>query len=756
MLKDEDGQEMRLDDPAILLELLENEEDPEMKKYLKKQLKKSKKGKRKGPKKEKVDPGYSEFNEDAFMEDDGFGWTQKDAVKKLYQPKSLRPAAADGDEEMAEIHETEEENKLRLAREAGEDVAPSNAPVGDDDFGPTLPATGIAPRPEAGAIPGGSKLKPVLDDEVVEARLRQKALERAIQERLDKRLMRQKRIEVRLAGWIGKQRALKDEARTIAEERLLRAQEITEALAPEVEAQNKQTIKNRNQIVQEVREKLRREITDEVRREIEDEENRRQRASEKAPEAPKVPAAVMDAIQMSDAWEQFWRRYKSQLVDWKHWNEEMEEYHKQAAGWYFTQGFIQSQVSNNVPAAPDDKAENEPAEETMPLDPTEPPPPSSQLSKAPVLNNAENGEPPPPPTHAPEEEEDDDADNEDETGDEFQKKIRKKKTRYQQKMDRYEALLQDPIFDPENCKPKMQPWGAKDGEIRSMPGEVSSFALAPDGAKFVPKTTAMDAGEKAKLERMQKMLAVVRGPEALKKATYGTNYLPTQDDALQFIKLERFRRDRHRFRSSDLDSETESSEEDEAQTSRERGAKLPPWMAKSATAETVSTATTFSTRQTKVTTDVNQPGEMENPAGEALPMSSSSESEEDEERAAKIRAMAAKFNPTSIYGDTPVEKKVDEKEDEDESFSFGFLAGKKKEEKGEIAKGKQLYNREDRTPKYLPEESGLDGPGIHKEGPLKGLSKYWSQQHGLRQRPKESNKPQFVEVPVEHIPPSQR
>ena len=159
---------------------------------------------------------------------------------------------------------------------------------------------------------------------------------------------------------------------------------------------------------------------------------------------------------------------------------------------------------------------------------------------------------------------------------------------------------------------------------------------------------------------------------------------------------------------------------------------------------------------------------MENPAGEALPMSSSSESEEDEERAAKIRAMAAKFNPASIYGDTDTsfgekkadEKKVEDKDDEEESFSFGFLAGQKKDEAtteaGKPAKKKQLYNREDRIPKYLPEESGLEGPGIHKDGPLKGLPKFWQQQSGLRQRPKESNKPQFVEVSVDHVPPSQR
>ena len=50
--------------------------------------------------------------------------------------------------------------------------------------------------------------------------------------------MRQKRIEVRLASWIGKQQSLKNEAKQIAEERLQRAQEITEAMAPGVAKEN--------------------------------------------------------------------------------------------------------------------------------------------------------------------------------------------------------------------------------------------------------------------------------------------------------------------------------------------------------------------------------------------------------------------------------------------------------------------------------------------------------------------------------------
>lgn len=154
----------------------------------------------------------------------------------------------------------------------------------------------------------------------------------------------------------------------------------------------------------------------------------------------------------------------------------------------------------------------------------------------------------------------------------------------------------------------MQPWGAKDGDVRSTPGQgAQGIQMVADGAKFIPKNTAMDSGERAKLDRMKKMLAVVRGPDILRNATYGTNYLPTQDDALQFIKLERFRRDRHRMRSSDLDSETESSEDEKEEpgSSRERGARLPPWMAKS-TVEADITATT--TKPTTTATDVNQPG----------------------------------------------------------------------------------------------------------------------------------------------------
>lgn len=498
-----------------------------------------------------------------------------------------------------------------------------------------------------------------------------------------------------------------------------------------------------------------------------EEEDRIQRKAEKAPEAPKVPAAVMDAIQMSDAWEQFWRRYKSQLVDWKHWSEEMEDYHKQAAGWYFTQGFIQSQVANTVPAAPDEDPENMATEEelTMEIDPTAPPPPSSQVTAKPKIIGQEeeekDEEPPPAPSHKPE----DEADDEDFEGDAFQKKIRRKKK--MTKMDRYEALLKDPIFDPNKTKPKMQPWGQMDGEIRAQPGQNqgTGIEMAPEGATFMPKSSAMDAVEKAKLDRMKRMLAVVRGPKAMANATYGTNYLPTQDDALQFIKLERFRRDRHRFRSSDHDSETASSDDDaekEAGTSKERGAKLPAWMRVGKTELEIhgEPATNTNTRPTTKFTNVNQPGEMVNPAGEALPISSSSESEEDEERAAKMRAMAARFNPSAIY-DTPAEKTDKEKdtkkvEGDDASFSFGFLDGENKNKDTTLAQKPKLYNREGKTPKYVPEEGGPEGPGIHKDGPLKGLPKFWQQQSGLRQRPKEANKPQFVEISEEYIAPSQK
>ena len=187
-----------MDDPELLAALLEEEDDEEMKAYIAKQKKKSKKKKKtKKVKREEVDPSYEEdINPDNFMDEDGFGWKKKDANKKLFQPKS-------GSEALQSMPETEEEKSRRLAREAGEEIAPADVPVPEDDFGPTLPETGIPARAETGAIPGGSKLKPIEDDDVIEARLRQKALEKAIQDRLDKRLMRQKRIEVRLASWIG-------------------------------------------------------------------------------------------------------------------------------------------------------------------------------------------------------------------------------------------------------------------------------------------------------------------------------------------------------------------------------------------------------------------------------------------------------------------------------------------------------------------------------------------------------------------------
>ena len=757
VLLDENGQPLTMDDPELLAALLEEEDDEEMKAYIAKQKKKSKKKKKtKKVKREEVDPSYEEdINPDNFMDEDGFGWKKKDANKKLFKPKSAGEA-------LQSMPETEEEKTLRLAREAGEEIAPADVPVPEDDFGPTLPETGIPARAETGAIPGGSKLKPIEDDDVIEARLRQKALEKAIQDRLDKRLMRQKRIEVRLASWIGKQQSLKNEAKQIAEERLQRAQEITEAMAPGVAKENEAIMKNRNQIVAEVRDRLREEVSNEVRREIEEEENRKMRRNEKAPEAPKVPAAVMDAIQMSDAWEQFWRRYKAQLQDWSHWDEEQEEYHKQAAGWYFTQGFIQSQVVNNAPKAPDEDPSNvyDPNAEAE-VDPNKVE--AATTSSAPVKATSDGVIPPPAPKHSVEEEE-------------RLEKLEKKKTK---KLQKYDELLKDPIFDP-NQKPKYMPWGARDGEVRVQPGYVpAGIAEAPQGATFAPKS-AIEDKEKVKLDRMKKMLAIVRGPEKMKSATYGTSYLPTQDDALQFIKLERFRRDRHRMRSSDQDSETDTEDEDEKEP-RQRGARSLPYMPKMqyGGTEDITTTTTMDTSQA---TNVNQPGEMINPAGEALQVSSSdsSDSETEEQKERRLK-MAAKFNPAHIYGESTVQKpaapasedpnqpgpsssghatgqkKVEIRRfdgrtettmvseggaGDSEAFSFDFLGG----EDHTKTKPKKLYDRSSKVPKYLPQDDAQKGPGFHKEGPLKGLPKHWKQEQGLRQRPREDRKPQFVEV----------
>merc|ERR1712183_113464 len=136
----------------------------------KKKSKKKKKGRK--IKKEDVDPSYEEeLNPDNFMDEDGFGWQKKDANKKIFKPKSVTEA-------LDAMPETEEEKSRRLAREAGEEIAPADVPVGEDDFGPTLPESGIPERAQTGAIPGGSKLKPIEDDDVIEARLRQKALEK--------------------------------------------------------------------------------------------------------------------------------------------------------------------------------------------------------------------------------------------------------------------------------------------------------------------------------------------------------------------------------------------------------------------------------------------------------------------------------------------------------------------------------------------------------------------------------------------------
>lgn len=776
IVTDENGVPMTLDSLADLLGD-EDLEDEEMKAYLEKKKKKAKKKKK--IKKEKKDPQYDEFDPSQFAEDGDFGWAKKDANQKQFKPGKLRKT---GDSSMevdgeAVIDETEEEAARRKAREAGEELAPADAPVVDEDFGPTLPATGIPARAETGAIPGGSKLKPIEDDEVIEERLRQKQLQKAIQERLDRRLQRQKRIEVRLSTWINKQQSLKNEAKQIAEERIQRAQEITEAMAPGIHAQNEEYMKKRADIVAEVRNKLRQEVSDEVRREIEEEENRKIRRTEKAPEAPKVPAAVMDAIQMSDAWEQFWRRYKSQLQNWSHWDEEQEEYHKQAAGWYFTQGFIQSQVQSNVPAAPSDDpskavddpdahaAENVTGETTIDAKMVS----SATIGSAPIMAGEEKVPDAPavpgvnvpaPPTHTLEEEE----------------RIEKLENKKKKKLDRYDELLKDPIFNPKQ-DPVYQPWGAKDGEIRAQPGLVAAgITAAPDGASFAPKASAMTDTEKAKLSRMQRMLATVRGPQAMRQQTVGTTFLPTQSDALQFIQLERFRRDRHRFRSSDHDSETES--EDEAP--RERGAKNLPYLPQMqyGGSETLTQASTQADQM--AATDINQPGEMVNPAGETIEASSSSDSSDSETEEQKERRlkMAAKFNPANIYGaDTVVEpaKKAEPKkvqirrfdgrtdttvaEVAEDGFGFDFLGGADKtpnvtmtEGAGpsgaskQVTKKAKLYDRSKYVPDHLPQEP--KGQGFHQEGPLKGLPKMWKQEQGLRQRPRESAQQQFVEVSV--------
>lgn len=479
---------------------------------------------------------------------------------------------------------------------------------------------------------------------------------------------------------------------------------------------------------------------------------------------------------MSDAWESFWRRYKSQLQDWKQWSDEQEEYHKQAAGWYFTQGFIQSQVANNVPAAPDEDPNNavaDPdAEQAGPLLP-------GQTSVEEEKPREHPDDPPPPPTHRPE----DEADDEEEAKlDEFQRKLRRRK---EKKLEKYEALLNDPIFSGKQ-EPKIMPWGAKDGEVQMEPGTAVSTGIdvAPAGATFVPKKAAMNETEKQKFMRMQRMLNTVRGPKAIQSSTVGTNFLPTQDDALQFIKLERFRRDRHRFKSSDLDSD-ETESEDESSEKRQRGSRLPPWMAKAT--ETMDPKTLTTTVMNASATNINQPGEMINPAGEEVQISSSSESEEDEERAERRRAMAAKFNPNAIYGESTISAAPDIKKpaarkservkewsmygtaanaqdsdiraEEGDTFSFDFSAKANAETNAEttIAAKKKLFGRKGETPKYLPEEAGPgQGVGIHKEGPLKGLPKHWQQQTGLRQRPRETYEQQFVEVSEDHLPPTQR
>merc|ERR1711911_89157 len=93
-----------------------------------------------------------------------------------------------------------------------------------------------------------------------------------------------------------------------------------------------------------------------------------------------------------------------QLKDWSHWDEEQEEYHKQAAGWYFTQGFIQSQVVNNAPKAPDEDPSNvyDPNAEAE-VDPNKVE--AATTSSAPVKATSDGVIPPPAPKHSLEEEE---------------------------------------------------------------------------------------------------------------------------------------------------------------------------------------------------------------------------------------------------------------------------------------------------------------------------------------------------------------
>ena len=55
-----------------------------------------------------------------------------------------------------------------------------------------------------------------------------------------------------MSTWINKQQTLKNEAKQIAEDRIQRAAEITEAMAPGIHAQNEEYLKKRADIVAEV------------------------------------------------------------------------------------------------------------------------------------------------------------------------------------------------------------------------------------------------------------------------------------------------------------------------------------------------------------------------------------------------------------------------------------------------------------------------------------------------------------------------
>ena len=79
---------------------------------------------------------------------------------------------------------------------------------------------------------------------------------------------------------------------------------------------------------------------------------------------------------------------------------------------------------------------------------------------------------------------------------EEEERIEKMETKKQKKLDRYDELLKDPLFNPSH-EAVYQPWGAKDGEIKVQPGLVAQgIHAAPEGASFAPRATAMSQTEK--------------------------------------------------------------------------------------------------------------------------------------------------------------------------------------------------------------------------------------------------------------------